>query len=672
MAGPLDTALTALYLTDNVSPVQASTWDDPFHAIANLVDSHLDHSVSGSTGQGGVPIQHHRDVDIVIHADILGGVNRTTAITPDATSLDTILNELVFAWAEMRGVAANTFHSAAAPALTIADLSAATNLTTATSATIPKRDGTGGVQFTYIGVIPRTATSDIALNIVGPTGWTGYYIYGTLNGVQKFSVDTNGNMFLAGSLSVAAALFASLISDYRPVVSATAGHVAISPGGAYPDSGGNQIGPLLTTLDVNVVGTVAQPSGSNAQYVALSAPVGWNGTAATLTLTPGTPGLGTPAKPTVPTGNEAFAMLLWRGPTATAGAGNNGGGVFLASDITDMRYPGGSGGGVGGGTIDAALRAVGLMTYGAPGVAGGGYQMDALQVAAHIHPGNIYKAGDAPSYAVTNNMLQADTLARLGEPSGATVTFAASPTSPWTVNVNGTIRQATAPVSATCTAAANQVVGLYVDVSAPGAQTAVFIPAGGTITASQQWIANYRWNGGSLSQPLPSGNASRSWTSQRSTRPLLSLPSSQVFLDRITVLDNGAAAAAVTPASTTTLTAWAGMTAGQFEVIEPMIGWIDCDVFVQGFTLVSAGIVYMAPLLDGNPALLPALYCYCDPLQVTSTGVKRNWRVHLPNKLLPGTHTLTLAFLTSVASSSSITIAQNGARLDLVGFASAL
>jgi hypothetical protein len=184
------------------------------------------------------------------------------------------------------------------------------------------------------------------------------------------------------------------------------------------------------------------------------------------------------------------------------------------------------------------------------------------------------------------------------------------------------------------------------------------------ISTTQLWIANYRWNGGTLAQPLPSGNGSRTWTSQKSTKPLLSLPSNQVLLDRITVTDNGATAPTVTP--TATLTAYANVPAAQFEVIEPMIGWIDCDVYINAFTVVASAIIYLAPILD-NISLLPAPTVYCDPFQTTGSGYKRSWRVHFP-RLAPGPHTLTLGLLGT--GSSTIVIAPSGVRLDLVAFAS--
>jgi hypothetical protein len=551
---------------------------------------------------------------------------------------------------------------------------AATNAPTAS--TVALRDGSGGIQFTGLGLIPAVGASP-AVNVQAPTGYTGNPFQYTLNGVNKIIGDSTGNLTLAGQLAAATAaisgistftgaatfngaavfngavtlsssLFAALISDYRPGTSGTAGHVALAAGGAYTDSGGNQVGPVGTATDVNVVGTVPQPSGTNSVYVAVSAPVGWNGTAANLTLTAGTAAV-SPTKPGVPSGNWGVAMLLWRGPSASAGAGANAGGVFLASDIGDIRFPGGGGSGGGSGTTDATVRSAPLMSFGASGYGGGSLDMSAVQATAFVNAANSKTgANDGTIMGPLTNVVQADTPARMTT-VGASASITASASSPWSVSIGGTIRTLTTALSTAAASGSSGVRYLIVDVSGGSGATAA-LSASNSTTTKQMAIAQFWYDSGTATL-LDTGAGVNGIAPDFSV--IGGTLSPAVTLTTALAKDlTGGTMAATLPATWTKIPTW-GQTS--FRLAAPARLRLSMALFYS-IVLGTTTSIQVAPLIDGATSSTFATQIF----QASASFATSFWSQTLEAPLAAGLHTLSMGIQVPGGGTGTFSTAAGG------------
>jgi hypothetical protein len=284
----------------------------------------------------------------------------TSAVLPAGTTIDTApLNAAFLAHA-------NEINRAVGFLPTGAAVGPATNANTASS--LVQRDNLGGTQLTYAAITPGGA-GQFGISIGALTGYTGEFINGTVNGVQVWGIDHAGaasfssltvgtgtvtaNTFV-GALSGHAASagnadsltapisFANAISDYKLGTSNAANTVSIAAGGAYPDSNGNQVGPL----GAQSITLPTQPTGTHTQYVGISLAPGSG-------LPIATPaGNDTPLSSLViPPVNRALGVVFQRGQTTLPG------GVIAAGDIVSFLPGGGAGGGGGGGTGGAPVDA---------------------------------------------------------------------------------------------------------------------------------------------------------------------------------------------------------------------------------------------------------------------------------------------------------------------------
>jgi hypothetical protein len=210
MAGPLDTLLTAgnLYVSDSIggtggSPYAAATWNGPYKQIAFLVDSHLTNAVSGGVGEGGVPIYFHRDADVLVSADFTGATARSTPITANSSVLHTMIDELVAAWAEITGNAGSTFHTASAPAMSLAAINTALS-GSLTAAHVPGSGITGTVPASVIDSAIARAANVPTLTGVGATGlWSGITLAGSQLGQGSVGDDRlAGLWYTAGATAM--------------------------------------------------------------------------------------------------------------------------------------------------------------------------------------------------------------------------------------------------------------------------------------------------------------------------------------------------------------------------------------------------------------------------------------------------------------------------------------
>lgn len=310
---------------------------------------------------------------------------------------------------------------------------------------------------------------------------TSVAVSGAINAVTVAATGNigTGGVFIAGSGSrpittadghldatqlTNSVLISSIIADHKPATSASAGQITVGAGGAYVDSSGNVIGPLTAQaapLSNALSGT--QPTGTNAQYVAISLAAGSGAPVAT----GGTVGA-SPALPLVPTANKPIALVLWRGATT------NPSNVIAAADITDIRNLGGAGGGAGGGGTDAGVRAAQVWLQGTNGIFSAALDSTNSASVGRIHT-NLLRdlSTDAALYDALLNYIQPDFLSRTIVTSGGTimqVLASADGTSPGPVTIiaGGKKRKIVATVGTVPQAGASGPRYLIADAGSPG------------------------------------------------------------------------------------------------------------------------------------------------------------------------------------------------------------